>query len=268
MMNRELIRMFIHRQRLLAVGLAAGAAVLVLGLTALFPDADLANARYIARSWPPLMKNLFGDPITSFTNIYGWLNLQLYHITYWVIFGVYASLLASSIIVVEIEGKTIDLLLSCAVPRIQIVVSRLAALIVVLAGSTLPVTIGCLLGLHLADHPIQLAALLEVYVSGLTLCLVCAGLTLFISTIISARIPAMIVSWCILSVLFFINEVLVKLVAGLDLLAAISPFRYYRTSEILVEHLFRWQDPILLLAAFAGLSLLATLHFARKDIYL
>jgi len=117
MINCELISMFIKRHFSISMitGLCAG--VLVFFLAIIFPETNVQDAELISSNWPQIMKDLFGDPIYAFTNIYGWLHLEIYHITFWLIFGILASILASYIIAKEIEDKTMDILVSTPVSK-------------------------------------------------------------------------------------------------------------------------------------------------------
>lgn len=268
MINKELVRMYMRRHFILSFSVAIGSGVLSLFLTLLFPDTHLQDAAKISMSWPKIMKDLFGDPILGFTDIYGWLNLQIFHITYWAIFGIFASLLASYIIAKEVEGKTIDILLSCSITRADVIISRILGLSVILTLSILPLFFGCLLGILILDQPLQLDALIAACFTGLVLFLVCAGTTLFISTFIPYQIPSLIATWALFGFLFLYQELFTKLVPGLDRLSFISPFHFYRTGDILIHRTFIWSDPVVLLCVFVVLSSLSVIHFMRRDILL
>ena len=106
-----------------------------------------------------MMKDIFGDPIFGFTDIYGWLQLELFHITFWALFGIFAAFLASNIVAKEYESKTIDLLLSTPVSRTELVVNRLIGLIILLIIAILPTVIGCILGIATLNLEINLLPL-------------------------------------------------------------------------------------------------------------
>jgi ABC-type transport system involved in multi-copper enzyme maturation permease subunit len=268
MINKELVWMFIRRHLTISLVVAIGSGVLSFCLALLFPDTHLEDAAKISMSWPKIMKDLFGDPIHAFTDIYGWLNLQVFHITFWAIFGVFASFLASYIVATEVERKTIDTLLSCCVTRSEVIVSRLTALAMILTVSIIPFFLGCLLAIAILDQPLQLEVLLAACISGLFLILVWAATTLLISVCFSYQTPSLIITWGLFAFLFLFKEVFSKLVPALENFAYMSPFHYYRTGDILLRKTYLWSDWVVLLCVSIFFASLATIYFSRKDILL
>jgi ABC-type transport system involved in multi-copper enzyme maturation permease subunit len=268
MINKELVRMFIRRHLIISLAVSIGSGILVFCLALLFPDTHLEDAAKISMSWPQIMKDLFGDPIQGFTDIYGWLNLQIFNITFWAIFGIFASFLASYIIATEVERKTIDTLLSCCVSRSEVIVSRLIGLAMILTLSIIPVFLGCLLAIFILDQPFQLEALLSACISGLFLFLVWAATALLISVYITYQTPCLIITWGLLAFLFLFKEVFTKLVPALNSFAFISPYHYYRPADILLRKTYFFSDWVVLLCIFISFASLAALFFSRRDILL
>jgi ABC-type transport system involved in multi-copper enzyme maturation permease subunit len=268
MINKELVCMFIRRHLTISLVVAIGSGVLAFCLALLFPETRLEDAANISESWPKIMKDLFGDPIHGFTDIYGWLNLQVFHITFWAIFGVFASFLASNIVATEVERKTIDTLLSCCVTRSEVIVSRLIGLATILTLSVIPFFLGCLLAIFILDQPLQLVALLAACISGLLLFLVFAATTLLISVYIPYQTPSLIITWGLFGFLFLFKEAITKLVPALENFAYISPYHYYRTGDILLRNTYFWSDWVVLLCVSITFASLAALYFSRRDILL
>jgi ABC-type transport system involved in multi-copper enzyme maturation permease subunit len=268
MINKELVWMFIRRHLTLSLVVAIGSGVLAFCLALLFPETHLEDAAKISRNWPKIMKDLFGDPINAFTDIYGWLNLQVFHITFWAIFGVFASFLASYIVATEVERKTIDTLLSCGVTRSEVIISRLIGLATILTVSIIPLLLGCLLAIFILDQPLRLEALLAACISGLFLFLVWAATTLLISVYIPYQTPSLIITGGIFGFLFLLKEAITKLVPALENFSYISPYHYYRTGDILLRKTYCWSDWVLLLCVSITFASLAVLCFSRRDILL
>jgi ABC-type transport system involved in multi-copper enzyme maturation permease subunit len=217
-------------------------------------------------SWPKIMKDLFSDPVHAFTDIYGWLNLQVFHITFWAIFGVFSSFLASYIVATEVERKTIDILLSCCITRSEVIVSRMTGISMILTISIIPLFLGCLMAILILDQPLEIGSLLAVCLSGLFLFHVCAAATLLISVFVPSQTPSMIITWGIFAFLFLFKEVISKLTPILQKFDIISPFHYYRTGDILLRKTYLWSDGAILLSVCVALIFLAVLYFSRKDI--
>ena len=266
MINKELVRMFIRRHLILSLVVSIGSGVLALGLTLLFPDTHLEDAAKISMGWPQIMKDLFGDPIHAFTDIYGWLNLQVFQITFWAIFGVFASFLASNIVATEVERKTIDTLLSCSITRSEVIVSRLIGLAMILTLSIIPFFLGCFLGILILDQPLQVDAIGAACLAGLFLFLVVAATTLLISVYIPYQTTCLIITWGFFGFLFLFKEAITKLVPVLKNLAFLSPYHYYRTADILLRKTYFLSDWVVLLCIFISFSSLAALYFSRRDI--
>ena len=268
MINGEIIRLFIRSHRTTTLVVALGSGIIAFALTIWFPATDLQDAEQISSNWPRMMRNLFGDPIYGFTSIYGWLNLQIFHITFWIIFGIFASLLASTIVAKEVEEKTIDILLSSTVTRYEIVINRLVGLCLLISVSILPLLLGCIFGILILGQPLELNLILFVCVLGVTLFLVCAATNLLISVFIPSQTFSLVITWCILGFMFFFEELLVKLAPAMEKFAFLSPFHFYSTGEVLIHNSIDWLDPFILFSVFLTLSFFSVFLFSRKDILL
>jgi ABC-2 type transport system permease protein len=266
MIRSELIRSFMakHRKQLLIVSLCGG--VLAFFLTVIFPAMELRSAELISSSWPPLMKNMFGDPIYGFTDIYGWIQLQIFHITLWALFGVFAALLASNIIAKEFETKTIDIILACPISRAELILSRLAGLTVLVAVAIVPVVIGCCAGITALSYQIRFSALLLSALNGFLLCLFFAGTTLLLSVFIHAQTLSVVLSFAAGGFFFLLNQMIVPLFPALGRIAFLNPFSYYNSAGILIHGTCSPGDPFILLLFFISLSGISVSLFRRRDI--
>ena len=90
MLNRRLYALFLRRNVRLAAIVSVCSGLLFYLLAVLFPASDPHEAEIVSASWPDIMKDLFGDPAFAFADIYAWLNLQVFHITSWAMYGVCA----------------------------------------------------------------------------------------------------------------------------------------------------------------------------------
>ena len=233
MSGRRLIKMFIRRNLRLALTVGLGAGTLGFSLAVIFPETDFGHARALSSSWPPLMKDVFGDPVWAFTDIHGWLHLQVFHLTLWLVFGMLLSMLASRIIAREIEGKSIDILLSCSVSRTEIMASGMLAVFMLAAMSMLPLALGCGLGVVLAGESIRPVVVAVAMANGLLLTMVAAALTLLLSVYLPYQTPCVFAALGAFSLAFLHAQLLVKLIPALEKLLFLNPFHYYTPERIL-----------------------------------
>jgi ABC-2 type transport system permease protein len=267
-MNAELIGSFIKRHLRLTVILSVVSGILSYFLITLFPGMDIVDAKSISASWPQIMIDLFGDPLYGFRDIYAWMHLQLFHITLWVIFGVFASLLASDIVAKEMEEKSMDILLSTPVGRASIVLCRLTGIAVILAAAMIPVAAGCILGVCAIRLPLRMGMILTALLVLFLTSLVFAAATVLISVFIPRRTYAAFTTIAIFGGLFLYEELLIKLVPFLGKFAFIDPFHYYKPQDILIYNSFSPADPVILVLFFAIAAVLSVLAFTRRDILL
>ena len=266
MMNIEIIKNFIRRNIKLSVTVSLIMTLIILLLTTLFPDMPESDALKISSSWPQLMKDLFGDPIYGFTDIYGWMNLQIFHITFWMFLGIFAAILSSQIIAKEIEEKTIDIVLSCPISRTGLILNRLAATFIILVFASLLTILGNIIGLVILDVPVKFDLLVTTYISGLLLCLAFASISLLISIWVPQQSYTVFLTIGIMGAMFFSEELLVKLIPFLKVSSFINLFHFYKANEILIQGVISIKDLVILLGYFIILSLVSILLFRKRDI--
>ncbi len=265
-MNTELLRMFIRRHVKLAASVGIGSGALSAFLVALFPNMPPSTAATIAASWPGVVKDIFGDPLRGFCDIHAWASLQVFHITYWVIYSCLAALMSACVIAKEIEDKTFDILLSCPVARREVVVSRMSALFLLLAASVLPVFAGTCLGVFLAGQTPHLGGIGLSTMNGLLLAFVCGALTLLISVVVPSRMLSVAGALTVFLALFFYEAMLLPLLPVLKRFSYLSLFHFYEADRILLDGSFSWTAPLLLALISITLTLIALALFRQRDI--
>jgi ABC-2 type transport system permease protein len=266
MFKKELIWFFLRkfRKHVLIISLSSG--LLMFLLTLMFPSMDTGSAEMISTNWPQLMKDIFGDPIFGFTDIYGWLQLELFHITFWALFGIFAAFLASNIVAKEYENKTIDLLLSTPVSRTALVMNRLIGLVILLILAILPTVLGCVLGIVTLNLEIKLLPLLTASFSGLLLCLVFAAITLLVSILTRTQTISILIGLAIFGFCFLFSYIIIPVIPALKGIAVISPFHYYDTAAILIRDSYSFLNPIIMFLIFIFLAFLSSFLFEKRDI--
>lgn len=266
MITGELVLNFLKRNWKLSLIVTMSMMFITLLLVAIFPAMPFENALAVADSWPQIMKDLFGNPIYSFTDIYGWLYLQIFHITYWFAFGVLAAILAANIVAKEIEGNTIDILLSYPVTRSSLIVSRMIAVIMIIFMATIVMLLICGSGILIAGFPVNFGLLVCVLLMGFIVSVVFASVALFISICTSQQTLSVFFTMGITGFFFLHEEVLTKLYPFLKSISILNPFHYYKPELILIDHSFSFLNPFVLLLFFLIFLFLSILFFKRKDI--
>ncbi len=266
MINTEIIKSFLMRNIKLSITVSLIMALITLLLITLFPNMPESDALKISSSWPQLMRDLFGDPIYGFTDIYGWMNLQIFHITFWMFLGIFSSILSSHIIAGEIEEKTIDIVLSCPISRTGLILNRLVAIIIILVFACLLTLSSNILGLMILQMPVKFDLLVTVYISGLLLCLAFASISLLISVWVPQQSYTVFLTIGIMAIMFFFEELLVKLIPFFKVFSFINLFHYYKPNEILIQGLISIKNLVILFGYFTFFSLVSIFLFKEKDI--
>jgi ABC-2 type transport system permease protein len=265
MVNTELYRMFLRRNFKFSFGVSIGVGIVSYVLTVLFPQMDQRAAQVVSSTWPAVMKSLFGDPAQAFADVYGWMNLEMFHITFWAAFGLLAAILASRVISREREERTLEILLAYPVSRSSIVVSRIMGIITLLALAVVPSVLAFVLAIVTLGQELNFGVILFASGTGLLLALFCAAVTLLASAVGAGQTLSTFVALGVVFVLFLLSSVLVKLIPALGILDIVSPFNVYRVDDALVDGLI---DPsVLYLLAYDSIpAIVAVLIFTRRDI--
>ena len=266
MLNRRLYCMFLRRNARLVGIVALCSGLLFYLLALLFPAADPHEAQLISSTWPDIMKDLFGDPALAFADIYAWLNLQVFHITSWAIYGVCASILAARIVARETEEKTLEVLLSYPVSRTGVLVSVTAGTLTLMCVGVIVGIVGCSLGVVSCGWELHLLPLSLAGAECLLVAMVCAAIALVVSVCGGGQTLSVSISLALFSVMFLFSEMLSKLVPLLGKLRFVSPFHYYRAEDILVHGSYDC-SALFFLAVYSIVPLvLAVVIFSRRDI--
>lgn len=267
MIKKEEFSMFFRRNMVVFTLVSLGLGGLSFFLTIIFPATNLQNAELISSSWPQIMKDLFGDPIYAFTNIYGWIYLEIFHITFWLFLGVFASILASRIIAYEVENKTIDILLSTPITRTQLITSRFVSLSIMLLISTILTIMGCCIGIIVLGYVLNWGSLLLSSVAGFLLSLSIASITLLISIFIPRQIISIFVSCSLIGMMFLYTESLAKIIPFLEKISFVSLFNFYSAGKLLIHNSFSITDMVVLFAVTIIFVLASINIFSKKDIF-
>jgi ABC-2 type transport system permease protein len=240
--------------------------VVSFALARLYPALEEVDAARISSGWPQLVKDFFGDPFYSFSTAGGWLNIQFYHLVYWIIGGVYVSLLSVMLIAGEVERRKIDIVLSCPVDRGELAGSSALGILIVLPFLAVAAIGGSLLGLSLLGAEYYPMDIVLAAVGALPLFMAMMGISIIIASLWFDLLKALVAVWAVLGLMFAAEEMLQSLLPGLGGLTVLSLFHYYDSADILIRHTFSWLDFLILTAAGLALIGIGLGIFRRRDI--
>ena len=140
--------------------------------------------------------SFFGPSTFDMATYVGFLNLELYQIFWTLILGIVIGFIAASIISKEIEGKTIDILMSNPISRKQIVFEKFIGLI----PMTLVINFGTMLavmGVTVAiGEELDFGNLFLTHIASIPYFLAILGIAILLSVIINEKMKASITTLC------------------------------------------------------------------------
>ncbi|KXB08067.1 hypothetical protein AKJ56_01910 [candidate division MSBL1 archaeon SCGC-AAA382N08] len=216
-----------------------------------------------------LMKNFpelgFIRGFESFASYPGFLNAELYQIFWILILAIIFGYVAASLISEEIEGKTMDMLLSNPIPRYRIVLEKffgLIPLVLIVNFATMASVYGITLAIN---EELNFVNLLTTHVLSIPYFLAIISLGVLVSTIIDKKMKASMVVMAIV-IGSYIFESVSLLAPDYEKLGLISLTHYYNPAESLIEGNIDFNGTITLVITTISFLLLAMIYFERRDI--
>lgn len=213
-----------------------------------------------------MMRELFGDPLAGFTNVYAWLELEVFHVTFWAVMVTLAAILASRIVAWEAEHRTLEVLLSVPQSRFAIVMSRWLAILLLLGLAALPVLVGSLTAVIALGLPLRANAIGLALGEGLLLSVVFASVALLVSMWVPRQIATVAATISLAAAGFLVETMLVPMVPALLPLSYVNPFHWYASADILVRGDFSAWPPLALAIMSAACIALSLAAFTARDI--
>jgi ABC-2 type transport system permease protein len=200
--------------------------------------------------------------MTSYT---GFLNMELYQIFWILILGMLIGFLASSLLSKEIEGKTIDLLLSNPVSRKQIILEKYLGLIpfiVLINVATLLTVYGLTVAI---GEKINLGYLIMTHAVSLPYFLAIAAIGLLMSVIIDEKIKASIITIAII-IGMYIFESISLLIPDYKFMGYVSLTHFYNPADILLKGIVDVYGVVVLVIFIVICLIISMIYFDHKDI--
>jgi ABC-type transport system involved in multi-copper enzyme maturation permease subunit len=264
--NPNIIRLTVRRNLFKTVIACAVLFFVSFVLGRFFPNLSEVDAASIAAGWPQLVKDFFGDPFYAFSSSGGWLNIQFYHVVYWIVGGLYVTLLSVMLVAGDVESKRADIILSCPVGRSEIALSGLLAIVLCLPFLIGAAFLGSVagvagLGVDYSPRDVFFAS-----IGALPLFLSMAGISILFSVLFFNQLRALVLSWALFGFSFAVEEMLEGLMPAFGKLTALSIFHYYDSADILIRSSFDWSSFFILTLAGLVVAFVGAALFERRDI--
>lgn len=240
-----------------------GYIALVVGLFPSVKEAGVDFEAYI-QSLPPAVRRAFGGNVASFTEIEGFLAIELYQWLWLLVLGAYFAYVAATLVSDEVEDGTIDVLLVHPVSRTRVVVGKYLSLVpavLVMNAATMLGTYAMtvLIGEEMALRPLLLMhGLSSVYL------LACAAVGLLASVVFVTGRRAQTVGAGVIFAMFLIDSL--TLGTDYEWIGAPALSRYFDPSDILVQVEVDWVGIAILLAGAVLLVAVSARYFERVDV--
>ncbi|MFC5970952.1 ABC transporter permease subunit [Halomarina salina] len=243
----------------LALGLSAYAALMILMAPSLLGDIDLAA---LVEQYPPQLVEAFNLELIG--TIEGYLALELYQFAWVLGLGAYLAYSAAGSVAGDVDDGRMDTILAAPVSRGQVVVEKFLSLLVPVVVVNVVVLAVVALGTSLVDYPVPAADLVAVHALSIPYLLFCGGLGMLASVVAPRRFVAEGVAVGLLVGTFLLDSV----TAGTDLdwLSAVAPMRYYDPVAILTASEYDLVGAVVLLGVAVALLAASGVWFRRVDV--
>jgi ABC-2 type transport system permease protein len=244
----------------LAVGLGLFGG-LVIGI---FPSVEASGVDFEAyvESLPEAVQESFGT--TAFGTIEGFLATEFYQFVWVLLFGLYMAYTAGGAIAGDVETGRLDLLLATPVSRSRVIVETYVSLFTPIVVLNLVMPLFVYGSVLLIGESISFVDLLLVHLFSVPYLLACTSIGLLLSVLLPRGDLAQRGGIAAVFLLFVLDSVTGP--TDFEALGAISPTRYYDTTEILVEGTYDVGGAIILLTAAFLLLAVARALFLRSDL--
>lgn len=213
----------------------------------------------------PIYRALLGPTILDMSLLEGYLTIEVFAFL-WIFVAPFVLLLGANAVSTEIEGKTIDILLSHPVKRHSVVFGKFMAIMLYLTIVMAITWLGLIWGIQNIGESIDQLRLFYAILAAYILFTAITSYSFLFSCIYDDARKALAASFGVLFGTYFIDT-LANIVDALEPLKYLSPFHYYNPGEILFEGAFNTQHLLTLIFFSTATMLVSTYWFQRKDIY-
>ena len=262
-MTRWAIALYESRRRVKgSLILAAAFSILSLVYMSMFPSMKGIEEDFL-EAFPPAMLELLN--MESFGTVEGFLAVEMYGIFWVVLLGIYFAYVGADSLAGDIQKGKMDLTLSCAVSRMQVVGEKVVSLMVplVVLNTIIPLVVyGSVL---LIGESIDPAVLIMVHLLSIPYLLSCMGFGVLASSLSDRSKTAGMAA--VGAVFFFwLIEGLARVAGNIDWASRLMPAHYYNPNDILVHAIYDGFGAAVLMVLSLLLFLASMVIFQRRDI--
>jgi ABC-2 type transport system permease protein len=246
------------------LGLTVGLGLFALLIIGVFPSIEASGVDFEAyiESLPEAFRASFGAE--AFGTIEGFLAAEFYQFVWVLLFGLYMAYTAGGTVAGDVENGRLDLLLATPITRSRLLVEKYLSVVTPIVVLNLVVPLFVYGGTILVDESLSPFDLLAVHALSIPYLLVCTSIGLVLSVLLPRGDLAQRGGMAAVFLLFVLDSVTAS--TDYEVLGALSPTRYYDTTEILVESSYDIGGTIVLAVAAVALLGLARLRFRRADL--
>lgn len=231
----------------------------------MFPSFQEVLVDMIESGGAESFSQFFGPAAYDMGTYVGFLNLELYQIFWMVILGILLGFIASSQISKEIEGKTIDILMSNPISRKQIVFEKflgLIPLILIINFATMLTVIGitAVIGESLNFYYLFLTHLVSI-----PYLLAVISIGILISVIIDEKMKASIFFIAILMGMYVLESIS-KIVPDYEAIGYVSITHYFDPYDSLKYGNVDLSGYFVLIAIITVCLIISMIYFEHRDI--
>lgn len=196
----------------------------------------------------------------------GFLTIELYTMFWLLILAIMLGFIAASSISKEIEGKTIDLLMSNPISRKQIVFEKFVGLIpmfLVVNFATMLSVMGITAAI---GESLNFGNLLMVHLVSIPYFLAIFSIGILVSVVIDEKMRASIILISILVGMFVINS-LSLMAPDYEFMGSFSFFRYFDTFDVLKNGTVDVPGVLVFISITTVCLVVAMIYFEHKDLH-
>ncbi|SFT19456.1 ABC transporter permease subunit [Paenibacillus sp. BC26] len=214
---------------------------------------------------PDAMKKAFGMDRLNLSSLLGFYGIEI-HLMTTLLGSIFASLLASNIVVKEQHEKTIEFLLSRPITRSQIITQKLATVAINILLFNVVIVAASLLGFQFSkDNDVELSTFFLLESAVLLMHLTFASVSFLFSTILRRNRSVVSLSLGLVFITYFFS-----IISGVSdhftWFKYMSPFKYAEAAAIITDRHF---DPLyitIMAVVIVCCALSAYWYYSRKDI--
>ncbi len=209
--------------------------------------------------------SFFGPASFDMATYVGFINLELYQIFWIIILGILIGFIAASLVSKEIEGKTIDILMSNPISRKQIVFEKFIGLIPLILIINFGTMLSVMAVTVAIGEELSFSNLFLTHLASIPYFLAVLSIGLLISVIINEKMKASIFFIAILMGMYVI-ETMSKTVPEYESLGAVSITHYFIPYDTLKFGDFGVVEALVLICITTVCLVISLIYFEHKDI--